>query len=92
MATCVICLQVCVPEVLPYANRSWGFSVAAIRQSRRFFGVHAAQAGVPLPRLQKLMGPASPIVTRRYMAHAPASYLSGDAALIDASINASMER
>ena len=62
-----------------------------IHDLRHTFGSHAAQAGVPLARLQKLMGHASPVMTMRYMAHAPASYLAADAALIDASMNASTE-
>ncbi|HUS07282.1 MAG TPA: tyrosine-type recombinase/integrase [Bryobacteraceae bacterium] len=58
-----------------------------IHDLRHTFGVHGAQNGVPLPRLQKLMGHASPVMTMRYMAHAPDSYLASDAALIDASMN-----
>lgn len=58
----------------------------AIHDLRHTFGVHCAQAGVPLPRLQKLMGHASPIMTMRYMKHAPESYFAEDAARLAASI------
>lgn len=57
---------------------------ATIHDARHTFGVHAAQAGVPLPRLQQLMGHRSPLMTLRYMAHAPGSYLAEDGAAIEA--------
>jgi integrase len=44
--------------------------------------VHAAQAGVPIVRLQKLLGHATPVMTMRYMKHAPEAYLDQDAAAI----------
>jgi len=58
----------------------------AIHDLRHTFGVHCAQAGVPLARLQKLMGHASPIMTMRYVKHAPESYFAEDAARLAASI------
>ena len=59
---------------------------ATIHDLRHTFGVHCAQAGVPLPRLQKLMGHASPVMTMRYMKHAPESYFAEDAARVAASL------
>lgn len=56
---------------------------ATIHDARHTFGVHAAQAGVPLPRLQQLMGHRSPLMTLRYMAHAPGAYLAEDGAAIE---------
>ena len=41
--------------------------------------MHAAQAGVPIVRLQKLMGHATAAMTLRYMKHAPEAYLDEDA-------------
>jgi hypothetical protein len=41
-----------------------------------------AQAGIPIVRLQKLPGHATPIMTMRYMKHAPEAYLDQDAAAI----------
>ena len=60
-----------------------------IHDLRHTFGVHAAQAGVPLPRLQKLMGHATSNMTMRYAAHAPTSYFAEDAARIAASVEGS---
>jgi hypothetical protein len=34
--------------------------------------------GVPIVRLQKLLGHSSPHMTLRYMKHAPESYFAGD--------------
>jgi integrase len=57
-----------------------------LHELRHTFGVHCAQAGVPLPRIQKLMGHASPIMTMRYMKHAPEAYFAEDAARIASSL------
>jgi integrase len=57
-----------------------------IHDLRHTFGVHCAQAGVPIVRLQKLLGHASPHMTMRYMKHAPESYFAEDAARVAASL------
>lgn len=59
---------------------------------RHTFGVHCAQAGVPIVRLQKLLGHASPHMTLRYMKHAPESYFQEDAAKVAASISGERNR
>ncbi|MBA3317105.1 MAG: site-specific integrase [Gemmatimonadales bacterium] len=59
---------------------------------RHSFGVHCAQAGVPIVRLQKLLGHASPHMTLRYMKHAPESYFQEDAAKVAASISGKRNR
>ena len=41
-------------------------------------------AGVPIVRLQKLLGHATAAMTLRYMKHAPEAYLDEDAAAIAA--------
>ncbi|HVN33302.1 MAG TPA: site-specific integrase [Thermoanaerobaculaceae bacterium] len=64
-----------------------GIQAATPRDSRHTFGVHAAMAGIPLVRLQKLMGHMSPVMTMRYMKHAPEAYLDEDGALIAAHMN-----
>ena len=56
------------------------------------FGVHAAQAGIPIVRLQKLMGHADPTMTLRYMQHAPEAYLDQDAAAIAAHMTGITDR
>jgi len=53
---------------------------------------HRAQAGVPIARLQKLLGHASPHMTLRYMKHAPESYFAEDAAKVAASISEERSR
>ena len=60
---------------------------ATIHDLRHTYGVHCAQAGVPLPRLQQLMGHASPVMTMRYMKHSPQNYFLEDAALLEASLS-----
>ena len=60
---------------------------ATLHDLRHTFGVHAAQSGVPIVRLQKLMGHATPHMTLRYMKHAPEAYFDEDAALIAASLS-----
>ena len=63
-----------------------------IHDLRHTFGVHCAQAGVPIVRLQKLLGHASPIMTMRYMKHAPESYFAEDAAKVAASLSGERNR
>jgi integrase len=55
---------------------------ARIHDLRHTFGVAAAKAGVPLVRIQKLMGHSSPHMTMRYMKHAPEAHFAEDAASI----------
>lgn len=49
--------------------------------------MHAAQNGVPIARLQKLLGHASPVMTMRYMKHAPQEFFGEDAVKIAASLD-----
>lgn len=64
---------------------------ATIHTLRHSYGVHAAQAGVPIARLQKLMGHATPHMTLRYMKHAPEAYFAEDAARIADSLTGRRE-
>ena len=64
---------------------------ATPHDARHTFGVHAAQAGVPLVRLQQLMGHASAHMTLRYMKHAPEAYLDTDAATIEQHMSGSTD-
>lgn len=57
-----------------------GLHGVTIHTLRHTFGVHLAQANVPIPRIQKLMGHATPAMSLRYAAHSPASYFTEDAA------------
>ncbi len=70
-------------------HRAWcavckaaGIAGATPCDARHTFAVHAAQAGVPVPRLQKLLGHATPSMTMRYMKHSPQAYLLEDGAAI----------
>jgi hypothetical protein len=47
---------------------------------------------VPIVRLQKLLGHSSPIMTMRYMKHAPESYFAEDAAKVAASLSGERNR
>lgn len=62
--------------------RAAGITGATPHDARHTFAVHAMMAGVPLPRLQKLLGHSTPIMSLRYMSHAPEAYLDNDAAAI----------
>jgi len=73
-------------QQLARAVRSSGIAPATIHDLRHTFAVHCAQAGVPLPRIQKILGHASPVMTMRYMKHAPEAYFVEDAARIAANI------
>jgi integrase len=61
-----------------------GIAGATPHDARHTFAVHAAQAGIPIVRLQKLLGHADPTMTLRYMKHAPEAYLDQDASAIAA--------
>ncbi len=65
---------------------------ATPHDARHTFGVHAVQLGVPLVRVQKLMGHASPHMTLRYMQHAPEAYLDEDAATIEQPMSGKTDR
>jgi integrase len=65
---------------------------ATVHDARHTFAVHAAQAGVPIVRLQKLLGHADPTMTLRYMKHAPEAYLDEDAAAIAAHMAGTTDR
>lgn len=60
---------------------------ANLHDCRHTFGVHCAQAGVPIARLQKLLGHSTPAMALRYMKHAPEAYFTEDAAKVAASLN-----
>lgn len=72
-----------------HVRRAWRAACTAAKvtgatphDARHTFAVHAAQAGVPIVRLQKLLGHATPVMTMRSMKHASEAYLDQDAAAI----------
>lgn len=77
----------------PAARLAWkgillksGIVDCRIHDLRHTFGVHAARSGVPLARLQNLMGHAHPHMTMRYMRHGPNSDFAKDASLVAGSM------
>lgn len=69
-----------------YDGRKPPQPTATIHDLRHTYGVHAAKAGVPIARLQKLLGHATPVMTMRYMKHSPQEFFEEDAAKIAASM------
>ncbi len=68
-----------------------GVHGATLHDCRHTFGVHCAQAGVPIARLQKLLGHATPQMALRYMKHAPEAYFVEDAAKVAASLTGELD-
>ncbi|PYP22209.1 MAG: hypothetical protein DMD55_19680 [Gemmatimonadetes bacterium] len=65
---------------------------ATVHDLRHTFAVHAAQAGVPIPRIQKLLGHATVAMAMRYMKHAPEAYFAEDAARVAGSLTGARDR
>lgn len=63
-----------------------------IHDLRHTFGVHCAQAGIPVVRIQRLLGHSTPAMTLRYMMHAPENYFGEDAARVGASLSGATDR
>jgi integrase len=62
-----------------------------IHDLRHTFAVHWILAGLPIARLQKILGHATPTMTMRYMRHSPDGFFAHDAAKVAASITGSAE-
>ncbi len=60
--------------------------------ARHTFAVHAAQAGVAIVRLQKLLGHATAAMTMRYMKHAPEAYIVEDGEAIARQMSGEADR
>lgn len=60
------------------ARTAAGLHDVRVHDLRHAFAVHGIQAGLPLPRLQKLLGHATPAMTMRYTRHTPEAYFSED--------------
>ncbi len=73
-------------RVFSRACRTAGLHKVTLHDLRHTFAVHAAQAGVPIPRIQKLLGHATVAMAMRYMKHAPEAYFAEDAAKVAASL------
>lgn len=66
--------------------RRAGLHKVTLHDLRHTFAVHAAQSGVPIPRIQKLLGHATVAMAMRYMKHAPEAYFAEDAAKVAGSL------
>jgi hypothetical protein len=51
------------------------------------FAVHWVMAGLPLARLQRILGHRTPAMTMRYARHSPEAYFAEDAARLSASLS-----
>ena len=69
-----------------------GLHSVTLHDMRHTFAVHAAQAGVPIPRIQKLLGHATVAMAMRYMKHAPEAYFAEDAARVAGSLTGARNR
>ena len=79
-------------RVFSRACRSAGLHKVRLHDLRHTFAVHAAQAGVPIPRIQKLLGHATVAMAMRYMKHAPEAYFVEDAARVAGSLTGARDR
>jgi integrase len=75
-------------RVFSRASRVAGLRNLTLHDLRHTFAVHAAQSGVPIPRIQKLLGHATVAMAMRYMKHAPEAYFAEDAAKVAMSLTA----
>jgi len=69
-----------------------GILGARIHDARHTFAVAATMSGVPIVRLQKLLGHADPTMSLRYARHSPEAYLDQDATAIDAQLDGTRDR
>ncbi|MGH7614768.1 MAG: tyrosine-type recombinase/integrase [Gemmatimonadales bacterium] len=63
-------------RVFTRATRAADLRTVTIHDLRHTFAVHAAQAGVPIPRIQKLLGHSTVAMAMRYMKRAPEAFFS----------------
>ena len=62
-----------------------------VHDLRHTFAVHWVMAGLPLARLQKILGHRTPAMTMRYARHAPEAYFAEDAARLSASLSGTVD-
>lgn len=79
-------------RVFQRACRKAGLHDVRIHDLRHTFGVHCAQAGIPIVRIQRLLGHSTPVMALRYMQHAPENYFAEDAARVAASLSGAADR
>jgi integrase len=63
---------------------AWPHTV--VHDLRRTFAVHALASGIPLARVQRILGHRTPAMTLRYAQHAPEPHADDDAARVETSM------
>jgi integrase len=63
-----------------------------VHDLRHTFAVHWVMAGLPLARLQKILGHRTPAMTMRYARHSPEAYFAEDAARLSASLSGATDK
>jgi hypothetical protein len=63
-----------------------------VHDLRRTFAVHGLKNGVPLSRVQSILGHRTPAMTIRYSQHAPEPHGDDDAGKIEASMTGAADR
>jgi integrase len=79
-------------RVFQRSCREAGLHDIRIHDLRHTFGVHCAQAGIPIVRIQRLLGHSTAVMALRYMRHAPENYFAADAARVAASLSGIADR
>lgn len=79
-------------RVFKRSCREAGLHDVRIHDLRHTFGVHCAQVGIPIVRIQRLLGHSTPTMTLRYMRHAPENYFTEDAVRVAASLSGASDR
>ncbi len=79
-------------RIFSSARRRAGLQDTTLHDLRHTFAVHAAQSGVPIPRIQKLLGHSTVAMAMRYMKHAPEAYFAEDAARVAGSLTGERDR
>jgi integrase len=69
---------------------AWPHTV--VHDLRRIYAVHALMSGIPLPRLQRLLGHRTPAMGLRYAQHAPEPHAEDDAARVESSMVGAADR
>jgi integrase len=76
----------CAYRVFKRVGRAAKLNDLRIHDLRHTFAMHWLLAGLPLVRLQKILGHATPAMTLRYMRHIPDQFFAQDAAKVAASL------
>lgn len=74
-------------RVFKRATKAAKLAGVTIHDLRHTFAVHWILAGLPIARLQRILGHATPAMTMRYMRHAPDGFFAHDAAKVAASLS-----